>query len=115
VVILSLDLVGGGNAELLGLLVSPPIVAASFVGPKRTEVVGQHPDARLGNDFECLGDHAVAGERAGPAYQDGRDLTLADPNAHTQDRDRAARRAAALQDTVHRGVAATSGRGGRRR
>jgi sigma-B regulation protein RsbU (phosphoserine phosphatase) len=40
VVILGLDLVGGGNAELLGLLVSPPIVAASFVGPKRTAVVG---------------------------------------------------------------------------
>jgi serine phosphatase RsbU (regulator of sigma subunit) len=40
VVILGLDLVGGGNAELLGLLVSPPIVAASFVGPKRTAMVG---------------------------------------------------------------------------
>ena len=35
VVIVGLDLVGGGNAELLGLLVSPPILAASFVGPKR--------------------------------------------------------------------------------
>jgi sigma-B regulation protein RsbU (phosphoserine phosphatase) len=40
VVILGLDLVGGGNAELLGLLVSPPILAASFVGPKRTAAVG---------------------------------------------------------------------------
>jgi sigma-B regulation protein RsbU (phosphoserine phosphatase) len=40
VVILGLDRVGGGNAELLGLLVSPPILAASFVGPKRTVVVG---------------------------------------------------------------------------
>jgi len=40
VVILGLDIVGGGNAELLGLLVSPPILAASFVGPKRTAVVG---------------------------------------------------------------------------
>jgi len=39
-VILGLDIVGGGNAELLGLLVSPPIVAASFVGPKRTALVG---------------------------------------------------------------------------
>lgn len=40
VVVLGLDAVGGGNAELLGLLVSPPIVAASFVGPVRTVVVG---------------------------------------------------------------------------
>ena len=40
VVILGLDRVGGGNAELLGLLVSPPILAASFVGPKRTAMVG---------------------------------------------------------------------------
>ena len=39
-VIAGLDIVGGGNAELLGLLVSPPIVAASFVGPKRTVAVG---------------------------------------------------------------------------
>ena len=39
VVIVGLDMVGG-NAELLGLLVSPPIVAASFVGPKRTVAVG---------------------------------------------------------------------------
>jgi phosphoserine phosphatase RsbU/P len=39
-VIVGLDLVGGGNAELLGLLVGPPIVAASFVGPKRTVAVG---------------------------------------------------------------------------
>jgi hypothetical protein len=40
VVIVGLDLVGGGNAELLGLLVSPPILAASFVGPHRTVAVG---------------------------------------------------------------------------
>jgi len=40
VVIVGLDLVGGSNAELLGLLVSPPILAASFVGPKRTVAVG---------------------------------------------------------------------------
>jgi phosphoserine phosphatase RsbU/P len=40
VVIVGLDIVGGGNAELLGLLVSPPILAASFVGPKRTVAVG---------------------------------------------------------------------------
>ena len=40
VVIVGLDLVGGRNAELLGLLVSPPILAASFVGPKRTAAVG---------------------------------------------------------------------------
>jgi hypothetical protein len=39
-VIVGLDLVGGGNAELLGLLVSPPILAASLVGPKRTAAVG---------------------------------------------------------------------------
>jgi hypothetical protein len=39
-VIVGLDLVGGGNAELLGLLVGPPILAASFVGPKRTVAVG---------------------------------------------------------------------------
>jgi hypothetical protein len=32
-VIVGLDMVGGRNAELLGLLVSPPILAASFVGP----------------------------------------------------------------------------------
>jgi hypothetical protein len=40
VVIVGLDLVGGGNAELLGLLVGPPILAASFVGPNRTVGVG---------------------------------------------------------------------------
>jgi phosphoserine phosphatase RsbU/P len=40
VVIVGLDMVGGRNAELLGLLVSPPILAASFVGPKRTVAVG---------------------------------------------------------------------------
>ena len=40
VVIVGLDLVGGRRAELLGLLVGPPIVAASFVGPKRTVGVG---------------------------------------------------------------------------
>jgi hypothetical protein len=40
VVIVGLDLVGGRRAELLGLLVGPPIVAASFVGPKRTVAVG---------------------------------------------------------------------------
>jgi hypothetical protein len=40
VVIVGLDMVGGGNAELLGLLVSPPILAASFVGPNRTVAVG---------------------------------------------------------------------------
>jgi phosphoserine phosphatase RsbU/P len=40
VVIVGLDMVGGRNAELLGLLASPPIVAASFVGPKRTVAVG---------------------------------------------------------------------------
>jgi phosphoserine phosphatase RsbU/P len=39
-VIVGLDLVGGGNAELLGLLVGPPILAASFVGPRRTVAVG---------------------------------------------------------------------------
>jgi hypothetical protein len=39
-VIVGLDMVGGGNAELLGLLVSPPILAASFVGPNRTGGVG---------------------------------------------------------------------------
>jgi hypothetical protein len=32
-VIVGLDMVGGRNAGLLGLLVSPPILAASFVGP----------------------------------------------------------------------------------
>jgi phosphoserine phosphatase RsbU/P len=40
VVVVGLDLVGGGNAELLGLLVGPPILAASFVGPNRTAAVG---------------------------------------------------------------------------
>src|SRR5205823_14914582 len=40
VVILGLDLLGGRHAELLGLLVGPPILAASFVGPRRTVVVG---------------------------------------------------------------------------
>src|SRR4029450_8390420 len=40
VVIVGLDLVGGRNAELLGLLVSPPILAASFVGPNRTAAGG---------------------------------------------------------------------------
>ena len=39
-VIVGLDLVGGGNAELLGLLVGPPSLAASFVGPRRTVAVG---------------------------------------------------------------------------
>jgi sigma-B regulation protein RsbU (phosphoserine phosphatase) len=40
VVVLGLDMLGGGRAELLGLLVGPPIVAASFVGPTRTAMVG---------------------------------------------------------------------------
>jgi hypothetical protein len=35
VVIVGLDLVGGGNAELLGLLVSPPILARRVQKPGR--------------------------------------------------------------------------------
>jgi hypothetical protein len=41
VVIVGLDLLGGRHAELLGLLVGPPILAASFVGPHvRGRLVG---------------------------------------------------------------------------
>jgi hypothetical protein len=76
VVIVGLDLVGGRRAELLGLLVSPPIVAASFVGPKRTVAVGVVALARRVQNpvMQLVGDTHGAGRRAGLAGPLGADL-----------------------------------------
>jgi hypothetical protein len=72
VVVVGLDLVGGRKAQLLGLLVGPPILAASFVGPKRTLVVGLAALAAaigygkaVGVDL-LAGAQAVARSRSGP-------------------------------------------------
>jgi sigma-B regulation protein RsbU (phosphoserine phosphatase) len=66
VVILGLDIVGGGNAELLGLLVSPPILAASFVGPKRTAVVGVVALAAAVGYGRAVGVDLLAGSQGVP-------------------------------------------------
>jgi len=71
VVIVGLDLVGGGNAELLGLLVSPPIVAASFVGPKRTVGVGVVALAAAVGYGRAVGVDLLAGSQGVPVVAIG--------------------------------------------
>jgi hypothetical protein len=71
VVIVGLDLVGGGNAELLGLLVSPPIVAASFVGPKRTVAVGVVALAAAVGYGRAVGVDLLAGSQGVPVVAIG--------------------------------------------
>jgi hypothetical protein len=77
VVIVGLDLVGGGNAELLGLLVSPPILAASFVGPKRTAAVGLVALAVAIGYGRAVGVDLLAGSQGGAGGRDrGRDRAV---------------------------------------
>ena len=71
VVIVGLDLVGGGNAELLGLLVSPPILAASFVGPKRTVAVGVVALATAVGYGRAVGVDLLAGAQGVPVVAIG--------------------------------------------
>jgi phosphoserine phosphatase RsbU/P len=71
VVIVGLDLVGGGNAELLGLLVSPPILAASFVGPKRTVAVGLVALVAAVGYGRTVGVDLLAGSQGVPAVAIG--------------------------------------------
>jgi len=66
-VIVGLDMVGGGGAELLGLLVGPPIVAASFVGPKRTVGVGVVALAAAVGYGRAVGVDLLAGSQGVPA------------------------------------------------
>jgi hypothetical protein len=70
-VIVGLDLVGGGNAELLGLLVSPPILAASFVGPRRTVAVGLVALAVAIGYGRAVGVDLLAGAQGVPAVAIG--------------------------------------------
>jgi phosphoserine phosphatase RsbU/P len=67
VVIVGLDMVGGGRAELLGLLVGPPIVAASFVGPKRTVGVGVVALGAAVGYGRAVGVDLLAGSQGVPA------------------------------------------------
>jgi sigma-B regulation protein RsbU (phosphoserine phosphatase) len=67
VVIVGLDIVGGRNAELLGLLVSPPIVAASFVGPNRTVAVGVVALGAAVGYGRAVGVDLLAGSQGVPA------------------------------------------------
>jgi phosphoserine phosphatase RsbU/P len=71
VVIVGLDMVGGGNAELLGLLVSPPILAASFVGPRRTVAVGVVALAVAIGYGRAVGVDLLAGAQGVPAVAIG--------------------------------------------
>ena len=71
VVIVGLDLVGGGNAELLGLLVGPPILAASFVGPKRTVAVGVVALAAAVGYGRAVGVDLLAGSQGVPVVAIG--------------------------------------------
>jgi hypothetical protein len=71
VVIVGLDLVGGRNAELLGLLVSPPILAASFVGPKRTVAVGLVALAAAVGYGRAVGVDLLAGSQGVPVVAIG--------------------------------------------
>ena len=71
VVIVGLDLVGGGNAELLGLLVSPPILAASFVGPERTVAVGVVALAAAIGYGRAVGVDLLAGSQGVPVVAIG--------------------------------------------
>jgi hypothetical protein len=70
-VVVGLDLVGGGNAELLGLLVSPPILAASFVGPKRTVAVGVVALAAAIGYGRAVGGDLLAGSQGVPVVAIG--------------------------------------------
>jgi phosphoserine phosphatase RsbU/P len=71
VVIVGLDIVGGRNAELLGLLVSPPILAASFVGPKRTAAVGLVALAAAVGYGRAVGVDLLAGSQGVPVVAIG--------------------------------------------
>jgi sigma-B regulation protein RsbU (phosphoserine phosphatase) len=71
VVIVGLDMVGGGNAELLGLLVSPPILAASFVGPNRTVAVGLVAFAVAVGYGRAVGVDLLAGSQGVPVVAIG--------------------------------------------
>jgi serine phosphatase RsbU (regulator of sigma subunit) len=66
-VIVGLDIVGGRKAELLGLLVGPPIVAASFVGPRRTVAVGLVALAAAVGYGRAVGVDLLAGSQGVPA------------------------------------------------
>jgi hypothetical protein len=70
-VIVGLDMVGGGNAELLGLLVGPPILAASFVGPKRTVAVGLVALAAAVGYGRAVGVDLLAGSQGVPVVAIG--------------------------------------------
>ena len=70
-VIVGLDMVGGRNAELLGLLVSPPILAASFVAPKRTVAVGLVSLATAVGYGRAVGVDLLAGAQGVPAVAIG--------------------------------------------
>ena len=70
-VIVGLDIVGGRNAELLGLLVGPPILAASFVGPKRTVAVGLVALAAAVGYGRAVGVDLLAGSQGVPAVAIG--------------------------------------------
>ena len=70
-VIVGLDIVGGGNAELLGLLVSPPILAASFVGPNRTVAVGLVALAAAVGYGRAVGVDLLAGSQGVPVVAIG--------------------------------------------
>jgi sigma-B regulation protein RsbU (phosphoserine phosphatase) len=70
-VIVGLDMVGGGNAELLGLLVSPPILAASFVGPNRTAAVGVVALAAAIGYGRAVGVDLLAGSQGVPVVAIG--------------------------------------------
>jgi sigma-B regulation protein RsbU (phosphoserine phosphatase) len=71
VVVVGLDLVGGGNAELLGLLVGPPILAASFVGPNRTAAVGLVALAAAVGYGRAVGVDLLAGSQGVPVVAIG--------------------------------------------
>jgi sigma-B regulation protein RsbU (phosphoserine phosphatase) len=71
VVIVGLDIVGGRNAELLGLLVSPPIMDASFVGPKRTAAVGVVALAAAVGYGRAVGVDLLAGSQGVPVVAIG--------------------------------------------
>jgi hypothetical protein len=65
-VIVGLDLLGGRKAQLLGLLVGPPILAASFVGPNRTAAVGLAALAAAVGYGRAVGVDLLAGSQAVP-------------------------------------------------
>jgi phosphoserine phosphatase RsbU/P len=71
VVIVGLDMLGGRQAQLLGLLVGPPILAASFVGPKRTAAVGLAALAAAVGYGKAVGVDLLAGSQGVPAVAVG--------------------------------------------